>query len=118
MYEPSKNISRLILDDILFKKANYTDEQLKKVKHLVDERNEYWLPILNECITPKSIKEILETLHLSNQTKNFKNIIQPLVDIGLLNRTLPDRPTSGNQKYLTSNNGKKIVYLLEDLKEN
>ncbi len=99
-------------------KSIYTNEQLHKVKHLLDERNAYWLPILNACIFPKSRKEILGFLHLSNQTKNFKTIIQPLVDHGLLNRTLPDKPTSGYQKYITSNNGKKIVYLLENSQEN
>jgi ATP-dependent DNA helicase RecG len=67
---------------------------------------------------PKSRKEILETIKLSNQTKNFKTIIQPLVEIGLLKRTIPDKPTSGNQKYFTSNSGKKIIHLLEDLDAN
>ena len=120
MYQASESKIKPITDDIFFNmgKTNYTKEQLQKVKHLIDQRNEYWLRILNTCIIPKSKKEILESIQLSNQTKNFKTIIQPLVDIGLLNRTIPDRPTSGNQKYLTSNNGKKIIYLLEDLDAN
>ena len=111
----NKNSSQPTLEDFIFEKVDYTESQLQKVKYLIDQRNEYWLGILMECIIPKSRKEILESLHLSNQTKNFKTNIQPLVNIGLLNRTIPDRPTSGNQKYFTSNNGKKIIYLLEDL---
>ena len=118
--EFSKAKPLTLLEDFLYgvEKKNYTEQQLQKVKYLIDQRNEYWLPILNTCLVPNSRKEILETLHLSNQTKNFKTIIQPLVDIGLLSRTIPDRPTSGNQKYFTSNNGKKIIHLLKDLDTN
>lgn len=120
IYDPPQIKILSTLEDFLFKidKRDYTERQLQQVKHLIDQRNEYWLPILKDCLVPKSRKEILENIHLSNQTKNFKNIIQPLVDIGLLKRTIPDRPTSGHQKYFTNNNSKKIIYLLEDLNEN
>jgi len=35
--------------------------------------------------------------------KNFKKIyIKPLIESGELNMTIPDKPTSKNQKYVTS----------------
>ena len=100
-----------LLEDLQFLSI-YTDEQLEKVQHLMEGRNKYWNPILEYCLTPRSRKEILDNLQVSNQTKNFKTIVQPLVELGLLLRTIPDRPTSGYQKYFTSNNGKKLLYLL------
>ena len=82
----------------------------------MEGRNKYWNPILEYCLTPRSRKEILDNLQVSNQTKNFKTIVQPLVELGLLLRTIPDRPTSGYQKYFTSSNGKKLLYLLTNAK--
>ena len=117
IYVSSEHSKKPLTDDVFLMKSNYTVEQLQKVKHLIEKRNEHWLPILKKCIIPRSRKEILEILHLTNQTKNFKTIIRPLVNIGLLSRTIPDSPTSGHQKYITSNNGKKIIHLLEDLIE-
>jgi len=104
-----------LLDSFLFKSESYPEKKLEKIRHLIEQRNEYWLPILDFCFSPKSRKEILDMLEVSNQTKNFKNIVQPLVEIGLLNRTIPDKPTSGYQKYYTSNDGKKIIYLLKEM---
>lgn len=101
-----------ILEDFLFLET-YSESQLRKVQHLLEGQNKYWLSVLDYCLLPKSRKAILETLGLSNQTKNFRNVVLPLVELGLLLRTIPDRPTSGHQKYFTSNNGKKVLFLLQ-----
>lgn len=62
---------------------------------------------------PKKRKEILEDcLELSNQTKNFNKYIIPLLDLNLIQRTLPDRPNSQHQKYFLTKEGKDVLYLL------
>jgi ATP-dependent DNA helicase RecG len=61
--------------------------------------------ILRFCQKAKSRKEILAMLQLSNHTKNFEKHIKSLFEDDLLNRTLPDKPQSSKQKYLTTQKG-------------
>lgn len=96
----------------------YTEEQLKKVKPFLEYKSDYWLPVLQFCTTPKSRKEIFEHIGLSNQTKNLKNILLPLVEHGFVQRTIPDRITSSYQKYLTTALGKKMLQLLTEIEQN
>lgn len=65
------------------------------------------LMILNISVTPKSRKEILEHIGLSNHTKNYKRYIQPLIEQQLLGLTIPEKPTSGLQRYVITSEGLK-----------
>ena len=57
--------------------------------------------ILAFCMTPHSKAEIAEYCGYKN-TKNFTNrYLRPLLDAGSLKMTLPDKPKSKNQKYIT-----------------
>lgn len=56
--------------------------------------------ILEFCITPRTILEIMETLGLKER-KSARRHIKPLVEQGRLAMTLPDKPKSKNQKYIT-----------------
>ena len=55
--------------------------------------------IVNFCSIPRTAKEILDRLELSNQTFNRKKYIQPLLDMGVLEMTNPEKPNDKNQKY-------------------
>ena len=55
--------------------------------------------IVNFCSVPRSAQEILERLGLSNHSANRKRHIQTLVDIGVLEMTIPEKPNDRNQKY-------------------
>lgn len=55
--------------------------------------------IANFCSIPRSAKEILDRLSLTNQTFNRKRYIQPLVEMGVLEMTIPENPNDRNQKY-------------------
>ena len=69
------------------------DNGLKKRKNSVE-------CILEFCITPKSVLEIAELLGLKEK-KSVRRHIKPLLEQGRLAMTLPDRPNSKNQKYIT-----------------
>ena len=56
--------------------------------------------ILEFCIISRSTIEIEEMLGLKEK-KSARRHIQPLVEQGRLAMTLPDRPNSKNQKYIT-----------------
>ena len=54
---------------------------------------------MNFCSIPRSAKEIMERLGIINHSANKKRHIQPLVDMGVLEMTIPDNPNDRNQKY-------------------
>lgn len=53
----------------------------------------------------RSRAEIFEFLNMSNETRNYKRHLQPLLDKGYLQMTEPDNPRSRNQKYFTTEIG-------------
>jgi hypothetical protein len=55
--------------------------------------------IVNFCSVPRSAKEILERKGLYNQSRARKKYIIPLVEMGVLEMTIPDNPNDRNQKY-------------------
>lgn len=68
------------------------------------------IEILKFCTQPKSRKSILEDkLKLSNQTKNYKNNIEPLLENGLIKYTIPEKPNSNRQMYVTTERGKSVI---------
>lgn len=69
------------------------DNEMNKRKNSVER-------ILEFCVTPKNILEIAELLGLKEK-KSVRGHIKPLVEQGRLAMTLPDKPNSKNQKYIT-----------------
>jgi len=61
-----------------------------------DKRTE---SILEFCKEPRSRKEIQQFLGLKDRRYLAKSVLKPLVKGNLLNLTMPDKPTSPNQKY-------------------
>ena len=65
--------------------------------------------ILSFAIIPKSRTEIMDLLGISTHPKNYERHIIPLLEKGLLAMTLPDTPKSKNQRYVTTEKGKKLL---------
>ena len=55
--------------------------------------------IRNFCSVPRTAQEIMDRLGISNQTKNRQKYITALLEIGVLERTIPEKPNDPNQKY-------------------
>ncbi len=55
--------------------------------------------ILEYCREARSTQEILAHLGLKDR-KNLMGYIQTLLEEGRIARTIPDKPTSRNQKYV------------------
>jgi ATP-dependent DNA helicase RecG len=72
------------------------------------------IEVLNYCIEPKSKDEIFEKITLYKNTKNYNHHIKPLIDVGWLNLTLPNKPTSKNQQYYTTELGKKLLLVISE----
>ena len=78
----------------------------KRYRNLILKR---MIDILMYCDIAKTKVEILEYIGLTNHTKNFKEYIEPIVEMGFLKRTIPEIPTSRNQKYITTIEGNKLI---------
>jgi len=66
----------------------------------VDAPVEIYTKILKYCEKPKSILDIGEYLGYKDK-RTIRKYINPLLDQGVLAMTVPDKPNSKNQKYIT-----------------
>jgi predicted HTH transcriptional regulator len=55
--------------------------------------------IIQYCSIPRTAKEIMDHVGYYNNTKNMSSLVKPLLELGLLEMTEPDKPKSKNQKY-------------------
>jgi ATP-dependent DNA helicase RecG len=91
------------------------EKRIEKYLPIAKEITEEQTHVLAFVSSPKKRKEILEDcLGLSNQTKNFVTHIEPLLEKGLIQMTIKDKPKSQFQKYLITNVGKVVSYILEN----
>ena len=74
-----------------------------------DYDNDYDEKILRFSITPKSRKEVMDLLGISVHTYNYDRYIAPLLKKELLIMTLPDKPKSKRQQYVTTEKGKALL---------
>ena len=82
------------------------DKEEPKIKSKVDD---LFLRVLTYCVRPKTREEIFEHVEIYNNSRNFRNYIKPIVDLDWLRLTIPDKPTSKNQKYVISYIAKRLV---------
>ena len=64
------------------------------------------------CKTAQAITVLMNLFNWKDRTKFKKKFINPAIKLNLLSMTLPDKPSSPNQKYILTDIGK---LLLEDL---
>lgn len=55
--------------------------------------------IRNFCSVPRTAQEIMDRVGVTNQSKNRQKYITSLIEIGVLERTIPENPKDRNQKY-------------------
>ena len=56
--------------------------------------------LLDYCAVPRSREEIQRHIGIANREYFRQSILKPLLDSGKLKRTIPDKPSSKNQKYI------------------
>jgi ATP-dependent DNA helicase RecG len=65
--------------------------------------------VLAAARNPQPISKLLELCGRSDRSKFRDQILRPLLDAGLLEMTLPDKPRSPNQRYRTTEMGRLIL---------
>lgn len=83
---------------------------LDSFKELLSENQ---FQILVFCAFERSRSLIFKELSLIYSYKNYKNLILQLVELKLLNLTIPEAPNSPKQKYITSDLGDAVVSYLK-----
>jgi len=109
----SKNTDKPIVISTLSK----IDKRLRSQKTLKRDQVEpkllellesIYLKVLSYCEQPQSRLAIFKNLALYNNSRNFDNYIKPLLEVGWLKQTIPDKPTSKNQQYVTASLGRNL----------
>ncbi len=78
------------------------------------ELNEIEIKIINYCKdNPKSKMELATILGYDNVTGNLKRAVNKLVNIGLIEFTIPEKKTSINQKYRITKKGISASVVVE-----
>jgi len=86
---------------VLLKGRQVTKSLTKSVTKIIE--------LIDFLATEKSREEIFQFLEIGNQTKNFNINIKPLLEYGIIEQTVPDKPRSSNQKYRLTEKGKKLL---------
>lgn len=81
-------------DPVSDQASSETDQVPLKVK-----LSKKQIDIKNFCSIPRTAKEILERAGVTNHFYNRTKYIYDLVEAGVLERTIPDKPNDPNQKY-------------------
>jgi len=63
--------------------------------------------------TPVSRTDLMNKIDIKDRVSFRLNYLQPSIELGLIEMTLPDKPTSGKQKYILTPKGLKLKEILE-----
>ena len=68
------------------------------------------LTVLHQMETATASRaEIMNALGITNQTRAFQRHVEPLIEAGLVERTIPDKPTSRLQRYRITDAGRTYL---------
>ena len=94
---------------LIFKNLNYeakdvefvltTEKADTKRKHLIQNGQDMDKMIIDFCREPKSVMEIMDNFKFKSRTSLKRNYLQKMLAEGTLKMTIPDKPSSRNQKY-------------------
>lgn len=76
---------------------------------LFDKRTMLLFKILLLCLTPQNIEEIQELIEFKSRNKLREMYINPLREVDFLEYTIKDKPNSSNQKYVTTEKGRRFL---------
>jgi ATP-dependent DNA helicase RecG len=66
-----------------------------------DEQDERLTSLLELCAVPKTREEMQRCYGVATREYFRKNVLKPLLESGKLRMTVPDKPNSRNQRYVT-----------------
>lgn len=94
---------RLSNEQVTTKKSEHVSE------HVSEDVSEQVKSTLVFCQVPRSRSEILYQLGIGDHYNNYRRHLEPLLNTGLVERTIPENPRDRNQKYVTTPKGKQLI---------
>lgn len=93
-----------ILEQLSVKVWDKSKKSIDKVRY-----SQYVIDLIEFLrLDTSTIKELSKFLEFSDTTELRRKIINPMIDMGFLAMTNPDKPTSSKQKYTLTENGKSL----------
>lgn len=77
-----------------------SDDFLVEERQSLENLSSRQKSLLELAEQPKTMRELMEGLGLNNLEHFRKEILMPLVEVGIMSRLIPDKPTSPRQKYV------------------
>jgi ATP-dependent DNA helicase RecG len=65
--------------------------------------------VLRLCRQEQPLVAMMNVVGRQNRTKFRDDIVKPLIEAGLLEMTIPDKPRSGKQKYQLTEKGREAL---------
>ncbi len=65
--------------------------------------------IMNKCREDRTLLELMEIAGRSDRTKFRRQVLNPLIEAGFIEMTIPDKPQSSKQEYRLSDKGVKFL---------
>lgn len=98
------------------KKQVFTESEIKKVPSwtqngakLLHRKTSYLIRILLLTIEPITLEDLMRRMNYSKRQTFRENYLLPLQEVGFVNMTLPETPSSPNQKYILTEKGKQYL---------
>ena len=92
---------RVILKNVNYNLEGDTHQVIHQVTHQDSTLSAVSTQILDFCIEPKSKKELASYCGFKDLRNFTLKHINPLLESGQLEMTIPDKPKSRNQRYIT-----------------
>ena len=111
----SQSPSRVTKSEQPVTKSSHQVESPSHEARNADDHRAAILCLLNDVEMTRT--DLLSRLGLSNETRNVRRHLDPLIDAGLVERTIPDKPTSRLQRYRITDAGRAyLTRLSRDVK--
>jgi ATP-dependent DNA helicase RecG len=65
--------------------------------------------LLRIAMREASAADLQSALHLKDRVHFLKNYLEPLLEKGLIERTIPEKPRSSKQRYRTTAAGRTVL---------
>ena len=108
-WKPATGFEMSIESDITSTTVTFYLQTINDNVNVNDNVNDNVNIILQFCIVPKSRREILSHIGLAYHTDAYRKHIEPLVSAGLIELTIPEKPKSRNQQFITTEKGKHFI---------
>ena len=79
--------------------AEETEDRARVVRTPYRQLPSVQKDIIHFCAIPRTAKEIMDHIGYYNNSKNMTTYVRPLLEMGYLEMTEPEKPQSKNQKY-------------------